>query len=74
MKHVGQKSRLHGTIAAPPSKRHTHRAFILATLADGESVISFPLFCVDPCTTLNAVLVLGSSVTRRWDDVVICGC
>ena len=51
-----QKSSLHGTVAAPPSQSHTHRAFILAALAKGESVVSFPLFGEDHCATLDAVV------------------
>ncbi len=68
-----QKSSLRGTVAAPPSKSHTHRAFILAALADGESVVSSPLLGEDTCATLDAVAALGAAVTRRGDDVVICG-
>lgn len=68
-----QKSSLHGTVAAPPSKSHTHRAFILAALAKGESVVSSPLFGEDTCATLDAVASLGASVQRRGEDVVICG-
>jgi len=68
-----QKSTLRGTAAAPPSKSHTHRAFILAALADGESVVSSPLLGEDTCATLDAVAALGAAVSRRGDDVVICG-
>ncbi|MCZ0859894.1 3-phosphoshikimate 1-carboxyvinyltransferase [Methanocorpusculum sp. MG] len=68
-----QKSTLRGTVAAPPSKSHTHRAFILAALADGESVVSSPLIGEDTCATLDAVAALGATVSRRGDDVVIRG-
>lgn len=68
-----QRSAVRGTVAAPPSKSHTHRAFILAALADGESVVSSPLLGEDTCATLDAVAALGAAVSRRGDDVVICG-
>lgn len=68
-----QKSALRGTAAAPPSKSHTHRAFILAALANGESVVSSPLLGEDTCATLDAVGALGAVVLRQGDDVVICG-
>ena len=68
-----QKSVLRGTAAAPPSKSHTHRAFILAALADGVSAVSSPLLGEDTCATLDAVAALGAAVSRSGDEVIIRG-
>lgn len=68
-----QRSALRGTAVAPPSKSHTHRAFILAALADGESVVSSPLLGEDTRATLDAIAALGAAVSHRGDDVVIHG-
>lgn len=37
---------LKGALATPPSKSHTHRAFLLAAMADGTSRVSNAL-CSD---------------------------
>lgn len=52
-----------GTVTSPPSKSHTHRAFFLGAMADGESVIRNPLMSADPVTTLNACRAMGAHVS-----------
>ncbi|MDU9376565.1 3-phosphoshikimate 1-carboxyvinyltransferase [Methanocorpusculaceae archaeon Sp1] len=73
MKLIVSHSKLRGIAAAPPSKSHTHRAFILAALAEGTSVVSSPLFGEDTTATLDAVEALGAGVSRAKDSVIISG-
>ena len=54
---------IRGEVMAPSSKSATHRALILAALADGESTINRPLESDDTTATLRALEQIG--VTRR---------
>jgi len=60
-------SRLSGRISAPPSKSYTHRAFIIAALARGESRIKGPLLSLDTKATIEAVKRIGARVRREGD-------
>ncbi len=62
-----------GTVTAPPSKSYTHRAFIIASLADGDSVIENPLLAGDTLSTLNAMRAFGVGIEEKG-DVLIHGC
>lgn len=55
-----KKSKLKGTITVPPSKSHTIRALLIATLADGESTIECPLLEGDGRSALDAAEGLGA--------------
>jgi 3-phosphoshikimate 1-carboxyvinyltransferase len=61
-------SKLSGEVAAPPSKSYTHRAFMIAALARGESKIVNPLLGLDTLATIDAVRALGAEITQ--DGVV----
>lgn len=52
--------RIKGKVLPPPSKSHTHRAFFLAAMAEGVSVISHPLISSDTKATLNACRLMGA--------------
>lgn len=58
-------SKLSGEITAPPSKSYTHRAFMIALLADGESVIKNPLIGYDTMATIEAVKEMGAEVIQE---------
>jgi len=58
-------SKLSGEITAPPSKSYTHRAFMIALLADGESTIRNPLIGYDTMATIEAVKEMGAEVIRE---------
>jgi 3-phosphoshikimate 1-carboxyvinyltransferase len=66
-------SQLSGSIAIPPSKSHTIRALLIATLADGTSVIRKPLLHGDGASAVRAATALGAQVTCRGNDLVIKG-
>lgn len=73
MKLTVYKGNLEGTVHAPPSKSHTHRAYLLAALANGTSQVQSPLFGEDTNATLAAVQQLGASVTVGAEGVTISG-
>ncbi|OGK19039.1 3-phosphoshikimate 1-carboxyvinyltransferase [Candidatus Roizmanbacteria bacterium RIFCSPHIGHO2_01_FULL_39_8] len=61
------------SIRIPPSKSLTHRYFILATLAEGLSVIKNPLFSDDTYHTLQGLKNLGVRVKVEKNQVKIIG-
>ncbi len=62
-----------GTVVAPPSKSYTHRAFVIASLADGDSIIKNALVAGDTISTLNAMRAFGVRI-KEGEDVTIHGC
>ncbi|RMF89755.1 MAG: 3-phosphoshikimate 1-carboxyvinyltransferase [Methanobacteriota archaeon] len=61
------------TTRAPPSKSYTHRAYAVAALAEGTSVIENPLRAGDTDSTLAACRAFGVKVSERDDGVEIEG-
>lgn len=57
-----KKSSLHGHITVPGSKSHTIRALLLASLADGVTVIENPLPSADCISSANAIPLIGAKV------------
>lgn len=57
-------SKLSGEVTAPPSKSYTHRAFMVALLARGESRIDDPLLGLDTEATIEAVKSMGAEVVQ----------
>lgn len=57
-----------GRFTPPPDKSITHRAFILAALAAGESEVTNPSFGLDCRSTLACVEALGART--RWEGPV----
>ncbi|RLG56948.1 MAG: 3-phosphoshikimate 1-carboxyvinyltransferase [Hadesarchaea archaeon] len=60
-----EPSKLSGEVTAPPSKSYTHRAFMIAALAQGESKIVNPLLSLDTEATIEAVRALGAKVVQE---------
>ncbi|NLP01998.1 MAG: 3-phosphoshikimate 1-carboxyvinyltransferase [Fibrobacter sp.] len=73
MKWIVRKSSLSGNIAIPPSKSHTIRAFLIASLAEGISLIRRPLIKGDGGSALRAAEGLGSVVEFTDSGVRITG-
>ena len=65
--------RIDGTITPPPSKSHTHRAFFLASMAEGRSVIKDPLLSEDTLCTIDACRAMGARCEVSEEAVVIDG-
>lgn len=64
---------LKGKVSPPPSKSHTHRAFFLASMADGTSRVSNALMSADTKATLKACMAMGAEVATDGQDRVITG-
>jgi len=62
-----------GTIKAPASKSYSHRAFIAAALAEGQSVLRDPLYSEDTLATLEACENLGALFQRYADKCIVQG-
>ncbi len=69
---VVRKSHVEGEVKAPPSKSCTHRAMICASLADGRSRISTPLYCEDTMRTLDMCKKVGAEMTHG-DPLIVEG-
>lgn len=73
MKWRVRPSRLAGSIAIPPSKSHTIRALLVATLAGGTSIIRKPLLSGDGASAVKAAQSLGAEIEFRGTDLTIKG-
>ena len=60
-------------ITIPGSKSYTHRALILSSLADGESVLINALRCEDTEHTVGALIKFGVPVSWESDHVRVLG-
>ncbi len=59
----------HGTMQAPPSKSMAHRLLIGGALSQGESVINGISHSEDMLATLDCLTALGTTITRRGEQV-----
>jgi len=62
MKLIVKKSELNGMVAIPGSKSHTIRAVVIASLADGESMIREPLVSDDTLSAVNCYRAFGAEI------------
>jgi len=62
---VKKTEKLSGEICAPPSKSYTQRMLIAASLSNGTSKVSNPLWSEDTRATLRAVIALGAVVKQE---------
>ncbi len=68
-----KSSTARGTALAPPSKSYTHRAMVLGALTHSTFTLKHPLISEDTRATLDALHLLGASVTGTQADVnIIC--
>ena len=73
MKFKLANSFLSGTISAPPSKSHTLRAILFASLADGKSHIKSYLKSPDTTAMINACEKIGAKIKVFDNDIHIDG-
>jgi len=66
-------SALRATVAAPPSKSYTNRAYIVAALAEGTVRLENPLFSDDTRYMREALLQFGVPVEEEAKAVVVQG-
>lgn len=71
MKEYLPRSKIYGTIQAPPSKSMMLRAIAAAALSKGQTTIRNPAFCDDAQVTLRVVNLLGASVLGGGHNIVI---
>lgn len=64
---------LRGTLRPPPDKSISHRAAIVAAMAEGETTVRGYLDAADTNSTLAAVQALGAQVERDGEDLRIRG-
>lgn len=70
---VKPSATLHGTITIPPSKSHTLRAILFASLAHGTSKIHHYLHSPDTTAMINACILLGAKINVNSDILIIEG-
>ncbi len=61
------------TVQAPPAKAHTLRALIIASLANGESVIHGPLKAEDQMNVIRCLRGLGIEIIEEEDCLRVVG-
>jgi 3-phosphoshikimate 1-carboxyvinyltransferase len=66
IRHIDPIAKVHGQIRLPGSKSVTHRALLIAALADGESRVRNPLRAEDTLLTAGALEQLG--VELIWEE------
>jgi len=64
---------LSGQVTVPSDKSMSHRAFMLASLALGESRIRNALDAEDVAATRQAMMALGANITADGDDWLVSG-
>ena len=60
-------------IAIPGSKSYTHRALVLSSLADGESLLNHALRCEDTERTARGLVNFGVEIFWEGNDVRVLG-
>ncbi|AFG38654.1 3-phosphoshikimate 1-carboxyvinyltransferase [Spirochaeta africana] len=65
--------KLAGSVRIPGSKSHTIRALLIATLAEGESIIRDPLYSADTRSCIAACRAFGARITEAADHITVTG-
>jgi len=73
MKAVGKILNTDVAIKAPPSKAHTLRALIIASLAEGRSLIYNPLLGQDQLNVIECLKRLGVEIGNEEDKIIVQG-
>lgn len=72
MKVAVGRSKVGGEVFAPPSKSYTHRAITIGFLSK-ECVVHRPLLSEDTKATIRACEMMGASITKKDDSLIIKG-
>ncbi len=70
---VKKAKNIRGVVDAPPSKSFTHRAFLIASLAEGSSKIKYPLYSEDTIATLDSCRAFGTDIEAESNECLITG-
>ena len=68
-----RRSQLSGHVIAPPSKSHSLRAILFASMAHGKSTLSNVLPSPDVAAMINACKKLGAFIQRKHNALEING-
>lgn len=68
-----RKSETRGCVRIPGSKSHTIRALFIASLADGQSVITNPLISEDALSAVTVCRAFGAGIENHGDRFVVNG-
>ncbi|MBN1699070.1 MAG: 3-phosphoshikimate 1-carboxyvinyltransferase [Spirochaetales bacterium] len=68
-----EKAKLAGELIIPASKSHTIRALVIATMADGTSVIQSPLDSGDTRACVEACRLFGAGIDLRETEWIVRG-
>lgn len=71
--YIGKCGPVKAIVRAPPSKSYTHRALIIAALAEGVSTITGQLDADDTRITARALASLGVRITWEQDRITVYG-
>jgi 3-phosphoshikimate 1-carboxyvinyltransferase len=63
---------LNGEVLAPPSKSYTHRAVVMASLAE-QTIVKRPLLSADTTATIRACEALGAVIRQKGDNLIVDG-
>lgn len=66
-------SNIDGVVKAPPSKSYSHRAVILASLANGTSKLYDMLYSEDTLASINVCRSLGAKITKTDEYLEVVG-
>ncbi len=66
-------SEIGGVVKAPPSKSYSHRAVILASLAEGTSKLYDMLYSEDTLASIRVCKALGADINRTDDCLEVVG-
>ena len=66
-------SQIGGVVKAPPSKSYSHRAVILASLANGTSRLYDMLYSEDTLASIRVCETLGAQINRTEDCLEVIG-
>ncbi|MCD4807479.1 MAG: 3-phosphoshikimate 1-carboxyvinyltransferase [Methanococcoides sp.] len=72
MKAKVDRSILNGEVLAPPSKSYTHRAVVMASLAE-QTIVKRPLLSADTIATIRACRALGAVIRENGDSLFVDG-
>jgi 3-phosphoshikimate 1-carboxyvinyltransferase len=70
---IVQKSVLTGLIKCPPSKSYTHRAVVVSSLCEGESILINALRSRDTIATISGCKALGVNIRDMDEKIAITG-
>ena len=66
-------SKIGGVVKAPPSKSYSHRAIILASLAEGTSKLYDMLYSEDTLASIRVCRALGAQINKNDDCLEVIG-